>query len=74
MDKIERCLAGEPLDQVKGKVKVATSMPPSTKHSARYHIHQERLQKKRAKRRAKRAREQQLKESEQNVGNMELSN
>lgn len=54
MDKIERCLAGEPLDQVKGKVKTETSMPPSMRHSKRYALHQQRLNKKRAKRRAKR--------------------
>lgn len=53
MDKINLCLAGAPLNEVKGKVKVATSMPPSTHHSARYHIHQERLAKKRARRKMK---------------------
>lgn len=58
-DKIERCLAGEPLDQVKGKVKVETSMPPSMRHSKRYALHQQRLNKKRAKRRAKREAEKQ---------------
>lgn len=65
-DKINRCLEGEPLETIKGKVKVETSMPPSMKHSARYHIHQERLNKKRAKRRQKREATQEGNNNENN--------
>lgn len=56
-EKIDRCLRGDPLDEIMGKLKVATSMPPSTKHSARYALHQERLAKKRARRKRARERE-----------------
>lgn len=56
-EKIQLILQGAPLEEVKGKLKVPTSMPASTKHSARYHIHQERLAKKRARRKRARERE-----------------
>lgn len=56
--KIQMVLAGLPLDLVKGKVDTGgSSMPASTRHSARYHIHQERLAKKRARRKRARERE-----------------
>lgn len=56
-DKIDLCLAGAPLSEVKGKVKTTTSMPESMHHSKRYALHQQRLAKKRARRKAKRERE-----------------
>lgn len=64
--KIQMVLAGVPLEHVKGKVETnGSSMPASTKHSARYHVHQERLSKKRAKRKAKREAEK-AKEAQNN--------
>lgn len=57
-EKIQKVLAGLPLEEVKGKVDTRGSkMPPSTKHSARYALHQERLAKKRARRKRARERE-----------------
>lgn len=56
--KIQMVLAGIPLDEVKGKVDTGgSSMPASTKHSARHAKYVAQMNKKRGKRKAKRERE-----------------
>lgn len=63
-ERIDRVLSGEPLENFVGKkLECKSKNPLSMKHSARYHIHQERLNKKRAKRKAKRLAEAQKEET-----------
>lgn len=53
--KIQMVLAGAPLDEVKGKVDTnGSSMPASTKHSARHAKYVAQMNKKRAKRKMRR--------------------